>query len=175
MQTYIRIAETVGIIRLVGAKRKRIEKQRRSERHRDRKRRRRKADNTLQGQAVFKCVRYYCFCSCRLPVRRNIFTDCSRGCRTTVIFFLLSQASVLPFSLPFFDFHPPSSKAASSTLVSSVANPRCAKTDTSVPFRVYHQALLLIVGKYSDTVTRGEFHERSNLCAPQEHRVVTWA
>lgn len=87
LQTYIRIAETVGIIRLVGAKRKRIEKQRRSERHGGRKRRRRKADNTLQGQAVFKCVRYYCFCSCRLPVRRNIFTDCSRGCRTTVIFF----------------------------------------------------------------------------------------
>lgn len=90
-------------------------------------------------------------------------------------FFLLSQASVLPFSFPFFAFHLPSSKGASSTLVSSVANPRRAKTDTSVPFRVYHQALLLIVGKYSDTVTRGEFHERSNLCAPQEHRVVTWA
>lgn len=107
----------------------------------------------------------------------NIFIDW-HGRGTTV--------SIFPFSS--FLLHPRSSKTPLPFLLSRLRAARKKKkkkkrgekrekrkrTDTSVPFRVHHQALLLIVGKYSGAVTRGEFLEAGEpLCLARTRRVVT--
>lgn len=94
-----------------------------------------------------------------------------------------STVSIFPFSS--FLLHPRSSKTPLPFLLSRIRAARKKRekrrkrekrkrTDTSVPFRVHHQALLLIVGKYSGAVTRGEFLEAAEpLCLARTRRVVT--
>lgn len=120
------------------------------------RRRRKKTDNSRQGQAVFKCG---CCCFCLLPRRTYARQHFYR--------LVAEEPSHVSIFLPFSSFI-----LENSTLVSSALSNTCRalerkkereekrkKADTSVPFRVHHQALLLIVGKYSGTVTRGEFLE----------------
>lgn len=118
-----------------------------------RRRRRRKADNTRQGQAVFKCVRRCC-CGC---LHGETFLQTTMAAGQPSFFFCppgSSASSLLPPARPrpsanlFFLWFRAARKRAA--LPRKNVHPRA-------PFRVYHRALLLIVGKYSDTVTRGEF------------------
>lgn len=104
-----------------------------------------------------------------LPTRRNIFAD-YHGCRTTIIFFHLRRRTSTPFlftltllllasPLPSFSFR----CCRRCCRLLEHRSPReptfaCKKGRSTA---VYHRGLLLIVIKYSSTVTRSKFSWRT--------------
>lgn len=89
-------------------------------------------------------------------------------------FFLPPSSSILENSTPVSPFSATCRAQKEKKRKKGEKREKRKRTDTSVPFRVHHQALLLIVGKYSGAVTRGEFLEAGEpLCLARTRRVVT--
>jgi len=132
-----------------------------------RSRRRRKADNTCQGQAVFKCDRRCCRC---LHGETFLQTTMAAG-QPSFFFHLRRRASTPSLSAltlllltplpPSFSFRYRRRRHRRCLLEHRPPREPTFARKKSRSTAVYHRGLLLIVIKYSSTVTRGKFSWRT--------------